>query len=131
MNIIQFTMPQTLGETLAWLTALAVLLVGLFIMFMPRRFMSLTGLSVTRPDGFAQMRGPFGGLLVGFALACLILSPQPLLYFALGLSLGITVLGRIISMVADGSRTTFSAGALLIEALGAFFALAYVFGLIG
>jgi hypothetical protein len=130
MDFIQFTMPQTLGEALAWATALSTFLIGLMVMFVPKVFMTLTGLSTTRADGLAQLRGAFGGMLAGFGLACLMLSPQPLLYFALGLALSVAVLGRILSFLADKSRTVVNLSSMAFEAAGAFFTFAYVFGLI-
>lgn len=130
MDFIQFALPQTLGEGLAWGSALVAFLIGVFIMAVPRPFMAFVGLKAERADGLAEIRGPFGGTFAGFGLACLLLSPQPLLYFALGFAFAFAAIGRVLSFAVERFFSAFSFGALIIEAAAAFFCLSYVFGII-
>ncbi|MEL6751101.1 MAG: DUF4345 family protein [Pseudomonadota bacterium] len=130
MDFIQFTMPETFGETMAWLTALASTLIGLTIMIAPSLLMRFVGLTSIRSSGISEVRSVVGGLFTGLGLACLMLSPQPLLYFALGLAFAAITVGRIISFVADRSLSPFTIGATVMEGLSAFFPLAYVFGIL-
>ena len=130
MDFIQFTLPQTTGETLAWLVALGSFLIGIGVMLAPRVLMSIVGLQATAASGTSEVRAIFGGMMGGLGLACLLLSPQPLLYFALGLAFFFAVIGRIISLAADRALSGVVWAGLLLEVAGAFFPLSYTFGII-
>ena len=128
--MIEFVLPQTLGEWLAWLTALATVIVGVAVMIAPRLFVKALGMETLegRKEGLSEFRGPFGGFYVGIGLAVLVLHPQPLLYLALGAGFVFALAGRLISFVFDGARRGLVIPGTLAEVLGAFFPLAYAFG---
>lgn len=130
--MIDFVLPQTLGEWLAWLTAFATLLVGLAMMLAPRVFLSFVGLAPVpdRRDGLSETRSFIGGGTVGLALAVLLLHPQPLLYFALGMTFALMVVGRVLSLIVDRATGKVAMLGLAIEIAAAFFPFAYTFGLI-
>ncbi len=130
--MIEFIWPQTIGEWLAWSSALALLIFGLWMFIMPRTWLKWTNLQ-TKPGkewAIAQYRGPTGGMMAGFGFAILMLHPQPLLYIALGFAMGGVAFGRLFSIVVDKGSNFQNWAAFIIEALMAFFPLAYAFGLI-
>ena len=130
--MIEFVLPQSAGEWLAWLTALVIVLVGLSLMLMPRTVMQADGLQTVgeTTEGYSAMRGPFGGVYVGFGLAVMALHPQPLLYFALGAAFCGALIGRFLSLVIDRAWRGMVIPGTIAEVLGAFFPLAYATGLI-
>ena len=132
--MIEIVFPDDWSERLAWLTAVATILVGLVLMVMPRTFGHYLGLAF-RPDtnnGVSEVRGAFAGMWLGLGLACILLA-QPFTYFALGLAFLGAVLGRLVSMVADRAFNGHCLVATVIAALGAYFCLKFpleVFGLV-
>lgn len=130
--MIEFILPQTPGEWLCWLVALAMVLTGLAMMLVPRRIMGHLGfaLDLGRPNGLSELRGPIGGFYVGIGLVAMVFHPQPLIYMAIGGAFAVTVLGRLISMVFDGAYGGSVLFWTLVEAFAAGVTLAYVFGFI-
>ncbi len=130
--MIEFVWPQTGGEWLAWLSALYLIVTGLWKLFFPRWWMRYFKIRINpdNPQLMAWMRGPMGGGNIGFGLAVLILHPQPLLYLALGSMLGFMAVGRLISIVIDKGSNVKNWILLVFEAIAGFFPLAYAFGLI-
>ncbi|PCH45509.1 MAG: DUF4345 domain-containing protein [Hyphomicrobiales bacterium] len=127
--MIEFVFPQSTGEWLAWFGAFYFIIGGLVALITPRRFMTLTHLAVEKPAGMSEIRGALGGAYIGFGVAAIMFA-QPLIYLALGFALAGMVLGRLISMAIDGARSSKVWFFTAIEALLAFFPIAYVFGLI-
>ena len=124
--MIEIVFPDDWPERLAWLTAVATILVGLALMVIPRTFGHFLGLAF-RPDtnnGVSEVRGAFAGMWLGLGLACILLA-QPFTYFALGLAFLGAVLGRLISLVADRTFNLHCLTAIAIEALGAYFTLKF------
>lgn len=124
--MIEFTLPYSTGEWLAFLTALATVLIGLCLMLFPRPMMHWLGLA-PRPssnNGVSEVRGPFGGMWVGFGLAALVLA-QPLVYLALGAAFAFAVVGRLYSFVIDRTFNIHCVVATFFEVLSAFFPIAY------
>ncbi len=130
--MIEFILPQTNGEWLAWLTALVTILVGLSLMLMPGSVMKADGLQTVgdTKEGYSAIRGPFGGVYVGFGLAVMALHPQPLLYFALGAAFCGALIGRILSFIIDRAWRGMVIPGTIAEVFGAFFPLAYATGVI-
>ena len=130
--MIEIVFPTSLGEWLAWLTALASILVGLYLMLMPRGFMRFIGFgdSADNDGAVSEIRGPFGGVYFGFGIAAILLA-QPLIYIALGFGFLGAVIGRLLGFLVDRTFTPKILAATFLEVLGAFFPLAYAFGLIG
>jgi len=129
--MIELAFPFSTGEWLAWLTALATVLIGFALMVVPRSFMNLLGLApkAGTQNGVSEVRGPFGGMWVGMGLACLLLA-QPLVYLALGLAFAFAVIGRLISFVFDRTFNIHCCVATVFEALSAFFPIAYALQII-
>ena len=85
--------------------------------------------AVGHQNGVSEVRGPLGGAWVGFGLAAILLA-QPLVYLALGFAFLVTVVGRIVSFIADRTFNLHCVAATLFEALLAFFPIAYALQLI-
>lgn len=131
---MEIVFPDQWPERLAWLTALATIIVGLGLMLVPVRFMRFLGLEPlgSSGKGISEVRGAFGGSWVGIGVACILLA-QPFTYFALGLAFFFAVVGRLISFVFDRSFNMHCVVATLVETLGAVFPLYFAgqaFGLL-
>ncbi|MFD0916553.1 DUF4345 family protein [Pseudahrensia aquimaris] len=132
--MIEISFPDQWPERLAWITALATVLIGLGLMLAPRPFMKFLGLATDgkTQNGVSEVRGPFGGMWVGMGLACLLLA-QPFTYFALGLAFLFAVIGRVISFAADRTFNIHCCVATFFEVLSAYFPLRFAaeaFGLL-
>ena len=133
--MIEITFPDQWPERLAWITAMATVLIGLGLMLAPRPFMHWLGLTPrsSTNNGVSEVRGPFGGMWVGMGLACLLLA-QPFTYFALGMAFFFAVIGRLISFVVDRTFNIHCIVATVFEVLSAYFPLRFAaeaFGLLG
>ena len=126
--MVEIAFPDFWPERLAWLVALATFFTGIVVMVVPRRMMVLLGLAgaVGTNIGVSEVRATMGGFLVGVGLSCLLMA-QPLTYFALGLMFFFAALGRIISFFADGTFNKHCVFFFVVEALGAFFPLQFVY----
>jgi hypothetical protein len=124
---MEFYFPATTGEQMAFVGAVATVLLGLFLMLAPRVWMGLTGLSSSegRRDGASELRS-MGGLLAGFGLAALLLA-QDFIYFALGAGFALAALGRVLSLVLDGAIGSRKILLLIVYLVLAALPLAYVF----
>ncbi|MEM9734088.1 MAG: DUF4345 family protein [Pseudomonadota bacterium] len=124
--MIEFAMPLSTGEWLAFLTALATFLIGLGLMLFPRPFMAWLGLAprVGTNNGVSEVRGPFGGMWAGLGLAALLLA-QPLVYVALGTAFVFCLLGRFYSFIVDRTFNIHCVVATLFEVASAVFPIAY------
>ena len=129
--MIEFVLPQTTGEWLAWLVAFSCLIVGLCLMLLPKKLMIFVGMgdSTESTGALSEIRGPFAGAFVGIGLAA-ILFAQPLVYAALGLMLFFMVVGRFLGFLLDRSLDRKRAALTIAEAIMAYFPLAYAFGII-
>lgn len=132
--MIEIVFPDDWSERLAWLTAVATIMIGLVLMLIPRTFGHFLGLAFRSGtnNGVSELRGAFGGMWVGLGLACILLA-QPFTYFALGLAFLGAVLGRLISLAADRTFNLHCLIATAIEAMGAYFPLRFAleaFGLV-
>jgi hypothetical protein len=126
--MIEIAFPYDLSERLAWLTAMATILAGLAFMILPQRISHLVGLAI-RPDsknGLSELRGPFGGMMVGLGVSCILLA-QPFTYIALGLAFGFAVIGRLISFVVDRTFNEHCVVVTILELLAAYFPLRFAF----
>lgn len=121
--MIEFVWPQSNGEWLAWISALSLVIFGLWMLFAPARWLASSQVSL-------QMRGPIGGGSFGLGIAVMVLHPQPLLYLALGSTLLFTAIGRMVWMAMGNGRSKSSWIFLIIEGILAFFSLGYALGLI-
>lgn len=130
--MIEFILPQTNGEWLAWISAVYLIVNGLLKMLIPGQWTNFKKIQIIDDNGhgMAMLRGPLGGGNLGLGMAVLILHPQPLLYIAVGGMFAFTVIGRFISIIVDRTYSVQNWISLIMEALLGFFALAYAFGLI-
>ena len=129
--MLEFPLPISTGEWLAFLAAAGGIMVGLGLMIVPSRIMTFLGLvpSYVQPKGFSEVRGPFAGAWLGMGIACILLA-QPLVYLAFGIMLATVIVGRVVSFAADGSFNAHTVMLTVIEAIMAFFAIAFPLGII-
>jgi len=127
---IEFVLPTSSGEWMAWLTAFGCLLTGLWLMVMPKTFLDLVNLfpGEGRREGFSEIRGALGGFRAGIGAAALILHPQPLIYLTIGFAFAFAVLGRLIALVFNRAISAVVICGVLFECLCAYFALGYALG---
>jgi hypothetical protein len=127
-----FPWPVSQGEWLAWSSAAVTLFLGLMLLFAPRISFRLLRLSASEryPNAIAEGRSTMAGFYLGLGLCCLLLSPQPFLYMALGASWGFTAFGRLIAMMSDDANTPYHWVALLVDIALAALPLAFVFGFV-
>lgn len=127
---MEFYMPASPGEWLAWTSAAITLALGLTGMFAPRIMLRLMRLQTLpgRDSAIAEIRASYGGFRIGIGAACLLLHPQPLLYLALGAAWTATAFGRIVSMMSDQGNSPYNWAMLVFEVILAGLPLAYVLG---
>ncbi|MBK8456395.1 MAG: DUF4345 family protein [Phyllobacteriaceae bacterium] len=129
---MEFYLPASPGEWLAWGSAAFTLALGLVAMFAPRIMLKVMRLT-TLPDresALAEIRASYGGFRIGTGLACMLLHPQPLLYLALGAAWIATAFGRLLSMLSDKGMTVFNWLYIVVELGLAAAALSYALGLV-
>ena len=126
---MEFYFPIELGEQLAFLAASVAALIGCFVLFAPG--LTLKALALVpadgRPEGLGAARS-IGGLIVGFAGTALLLG-QPTVYLAFGAAVGLSAFARVLSIMSDQGSTWRNLLLLVVQAIIASLALAYVFGL--
>ena len=122
--------PTTTGETLAWASAAATVLIGLAYLFAPRTMLRASGLvaPADKLSALAHVRGPIAGFLIGSGLGARLLA-QPLIYMVLGFCWAFAVFGRLISMLSDGGGVR-NLAHLVAEAALALPPLLFAFGLV-
>jgi len=130
--MIEFVLPQTNGEWLAWVSAVYLVFTGLIKLVIPGQWINFKKIRFREDNGHAMalLRGPMGGGNLGLGLAVMILHPQPLLYIAIGGMFAFMAIGRFISIIADRARSLQNWISFLIEGFLGFFPLAYALGLI-
>ena len=130
--MIEFILPQTNGEWLAWSSAVYLIVNGLLKMAFPDRWTNFKQIRIIDENGhgLTMLRGPLGGANLGLGLAVMILHPQPLLYIAIGGMFAFIAIGRILSIIVDQAKSLQNWISVIIEAMLAFFTLAYAFNLI-
>lgn len=136
---MEFYLPATTGEWLAWGSAAVTALAGLVMLFAPGITMKLLRLQPIngRPEGYGSIRATLAGPYLGVGLGCLIFA-QPFLWVVLGAVWGFALFGRFISMMSDaGGRRGGPTGgrfygslAALVEFVLAAGPLLYAFGFI-
>ncbi|WP_086440178.1 DUF4345 domain-containing protein, partial [Brucella sp. CMUL 035] len=99
---MEFYLPATTGEWLAWSSAAVTALAGLVMLFVPGITMKLLRLQPIngRPEGYGSIRATLAGPYLGVGLGCLIFA-QPFLWVVLGSVWGFALFGRFISMMSD------------------------------
>lgn len=126
---MEFYLPASTGEWLAWASAIVTILFGLASLIAPRRALHFRHLKVhpDHPQAVAEGRATLAGFHLGVGFAAILLA-QPFLWLALGAGWGFTALGRLISILIDRSFTGRNGLMIAVEILLAALPLAYVFG---
>ncbi|TCM55055.1 hypothetical protein C8J36_104248 [Rhizobium sp. PP-F2F-G48] len=121
--------PTETGEFLAFLSAVATCVMGLFFLFAPGLSFRAMGLALKdgRRGGYAEARSTLGGFPLGLGLAAIVLA-QPMVYLALGSAFALAAFGRILSMLSDQGNTVVNWLLVLVQMVLAILPLAYVFG---
>lgn len=133
---MEFYLPTTTGEWLAWSSAAVTAFAGIVMLFAPGITMMLLRLQPVnaRPEAFSSIRAVLAGPYLGLGLGCLIFA-QPFLWVVLGAAWGFALFGRFISMMSDnvgrGGGTIYNWLAGIVEFLLAAGPLLYAFGFIG
>ncbi|WP_433848778.1 DUF4345 family protein [Brucella pseudogrignonensis] len=128
---MEFYLPVTTGEWLAWSAAVVTALAGVVMLFAPGITMKLLRLQPinARPEAYSSIRAVLAGPYLGVGLGCLIFA-QPFLWVVLGAVWGFALFGRFISMMSDKGATFYNIIAAVIEFALAAAALLYAFGFI-
>lgn len=135
--MIEFMFPQTQGEWFAWASAVILLIRGGWLLFAAQiwpaqnpktRNSKKDKLDRIDTQTTSVLRVHGGGLSLGFAIAILLLHPQPLMYFALGLGYIGMALGRIISLFLDQGVMASTIGWLCFDLSLASLTLLYALG---
>ncbi|MGB7432506.1 MAG: DUF4345 family protein [Ahrensia sp.] len=127
--MIDIIPPQSLGEWLAWTSALITIGFGLICFFAPRTTYKILRLRTEEgvPEALSESRATMAGFYLGVGLLA-ILFGQPLIWMVLGAGWFFTALGRLVSIVFDRGNTSFNWISIAMEAALAAMPLAYVLG---
>lgn len=127
--MIDFYFPSSLGEWLAFSSAIVTIIFGILLLVLPKWSLNLLRLQTFPdvPSALSESRATMAGFYLGVGLCCILLA-QPLLYLALGASWIITALGRITSMVVDQGNTKYNWVSWPIEALMGILPFLYALG---
>ena len=123
--------PQTLGEWLAWTSAIITIIFGLICFFAPRTTYRILRLRTAEgvPEALSESRATMAGFYLATGILA-ILFQQPFVWLVLGAGWTFTALGRLLSIVADRGNTSFNWISVTIEAALAAAPLAYALGYI-
>lgn len=128
---MEFYLPASNGEWLAWTSAAITTLFGLILLLAPGLSLKLLKLQASnaRLEGLASIRATMAGFHLGLGAACLMFA-QPFLWLALGAAWGFTLFGRLVSLMSDKNASFYNWTAVVIEFLLAAGPLLFAFGLI-
>jgi len=129
--MFEFYLPTSMGEWLAWSSAIVTVLFGILLLFAPRLSFRIMRLQTTpaHPEAISEGRATMAGFYLGIGF-CVVLLAQPLLYIALGAGWAFTAFGRLVSMFLDRGMTLFNLISILIEGSLAAAPLLFAFGMI-
>ncbi len=93
-----------LAKTLSIILVILFVLLGLLFMFVPGATVELIQLTPESAGGWAGIRSVFGGLFIGLALLLLrgVTYDEWFPIRLAGIILAVTIIGRVVSLVADG-----------------------------
>lgn len=126
-----FYLPASMGEWLAWLSALVTVLLGLAMFLTPRLTLGALRLETKSgyPEAVAEARSTIAGFYLGVGISAMLMD-QFFLWFALGVCWAIAAFGRIISILSDSGNTLYNWVWVLVELILAAGPLLYVFGFV-
>lgn len=119
--------PASGGEWLAWLSAIAAILLGLAILVAPRPAARFRGMAAGGAGLPARGLRATSGFPLGVGL-CAVLLAQPFIYLALGAAWIFSAIARLVGILAERDTNPTSLGWLVAETLLGVMPLAYVFG---
>ena len=121
--------PQTLGEYLAWTSAIITIIFGLICLLAPRTTYRILRLQ-TRPEvpeALSESRATMAGFYLGTGILAIVFQ-QPFIWMVLGAGWAFTAFGRLVSIALDRGNTTFNWVSLAFEMALAAAPLVFVFG---
>jgi hypothetical protein len=92
------------------------LIFGVWVIFAPRKALTLIGMSAEGPRGITETRVALGAIYVGSGLACLVLH-EPAAFITLGLAYLVMALVRAVAIVVDRSADGSNWASLGLEGL--------------
>ncbi|MEM0900175.1 MAG: DUF4345 family protein [Pseudomonadota bacterium] len=121
--------PQSLGEWLAWTSAIITILFGLICFFAPRTTYKILRLRTEEgvPEAVSESRATMAGFYLGTGILAILLA-QPFVWMVLGAGWAFTALGRLVSIIFDRGNTSFNWVSIAMEFALALMPIAYVFG---
>lgn len=128
---MEFYLPSSNGEWLAWFSAFITSLFGVMMFFAPVFTMKLLRLELAggHKEGLATIRSTMAGFYLGLGLGCLIFA-QPFLWLVIGAAWGFTLFGRFISIMSDKTGSFYNWSFAILEFILAAGPLLYGFGLV-
>lgn len=91
-----------------------VMLIGLICFFKPQIIMDSCGINMTNNMALSEVRGVFGGLNIGSAMAAFIYA-DPMVYTTIGMAWSLVALARFYSMAVDGSTMKESIAPIILD----------------
>jgi len=121
--------PETLGEWLAWGSALITIGFGLICFFAPRLTFRILRLRTDEgvPEALSESRATMSGFYLGVGLSAIVFN-QPFIWMVLGAGWAFTALGRLVSIFADRGNTSFNWISIAMEIALAAAPLAFALG---
>jgi hypothetical protein len=128
---MEFYLPSSNGEWMAWTSALITTILGLIMFLSPALTLKILRLECAggRKEGLATIRSTMAGFYLGVGLGCLIFA-QPFLWLVIGAAWGFTLFGRFISIMTDKASSIYNWSFAILEFFLAAGPLLYAFGLV-
>lgn len=125
---MEFYFPTELPEQIAFMASAASGLIGLFLLILPGTALRVGGFQVGQitPEGYGATRST-GGLYLGLPL-CALLFAQEFYYLMVGVTLGFSAVGRLLSLVLDRGIVVRNIALLALQFLLAAGPLGYALG---
>lgn len=129
--MIDIIPPQTLGEGLAWASAVITIIFGLICLLTPRLAFRIMRLRTEEgiPEAVSESRATMSGFYLGTGILAIVFA-QPFIWMVLGAGWVFTAFGRLVSIVLDRGNTQFNWISIAIEFALGVLPLAHVFGYI-
>ena len=128
---MEFYLPSSNGEWMAWTSALLTSIFGLIMFLAPSLALKLLRLELPGggKEGLATIRSTVAGFYLGVGLGCLIFA-QPFLWLVIGAAWGFTLFGRFISIMTDKTGSIYNWSFAILEFFLAAGPLLFAFGLV-
>lgn len=99
---------DTTMQIISAILAIPLAALGLRALLMPANMADAVGLTAPGTPGLSEIRSVLGGLLAGSAalIATGIATTEPTWFLAVAVLMGVAILGRLISLAADGFDKT-------------------------